>query len=548
MKSKRISALIMVAVMLLTSLVLSGCSNGGANTEESEKSGIVTLNMFVLTEDETSESAAKEVQMAINEITVPQHKMLVKINYVTEDEYWETVEKAEAEAVSYINDKSSYPKNDKKPIGEMSFNEAIDYVFEIDDVELERPQIDVLVVNDYDKFVELATEEKLAEIDIKYDRKAVVKYIHPTILASTTVNKKTYGIPTNFDIDGQYEFLVFNKNLLDKYGYSVSQLTTVEDMAQYLSVIKRNEPGYYPISEIPEPAGVEIYDNLMYAQSAFGAVSETSFPVYLNNVAYMNYLNAVGAYRNSGYEAAYYGVNNGRYAIELVKSDELLEKEWTENGVTYQAYLYDIPRVTADEAFAGAMCVSAYSLNKAKAAELVELFNIDSELANLLQYGIEGKHYRVEDGFVRYMETKPEDAYKMNNFYTGNVYIKYATEENADYIENAKKSNLAVAPSAFFGLYPKFNSVDSLAVYECVKTFSAEAFEMLDKGEITVSDAFNIAGKQLNALGIKWDASGALQGDLRDLTNAQKDLVQQNAKSFILSEEVKTYNDVYLNK
>ncbi len=548
MKSKRISAFIMAAVMLLTSLVFSGCSNGGANTEENEKSGIVTLNMFILTEEETSESAAKAVQMAINEITVPQHKMLVKINYVTEDTYWEAIEKAEEEAALYINDKSAYPKSDKKPIGDMSFNEAIDYVFEIDDVELERPQLDVFVVNDYEKFVELATEEKLAEIDIKYDRKTVVKYIHPTILAATTVNKKTYGIPTNFDIDAQYEFLVFNKNLLDKYGYSVSQLTTVEDMGEYLSVIKRNEPGYYPINEIPELSGVEIYDNLLYAQSALDSVSGTSFPVYLNNVAYMNYLNTVASYRNNGYEAAHYGVTGGKYAIELVKSDELLEKEWTENGVTYQAFLYDIPRVSADEAFAGAMCVSAYSLNKPKAAELIELFTIDEELANLLQYGIEGKHYRVEDGYARYMETKPEDTYKMNNFYTGNVYIKYATEENADYIENAKKSNLTVAPSAFFGLYPSFNNVSSLAVYECVKTFSEEAFEMLDKGEISVADAFNIAGKQLNALGIKWDASGVLQGDLSDLTNAQKDAAKQYSSTFTLSEEAKTYNDIYLNK
>ena len=105
-----------------------------------------------------------------------------------------------------------------------------------------------------------------------------------------------------------------------------------------------------------------------------------------------------------------------------------------------------------------------------------------------MQYGIEGKHYRVEDGYARYMETKPEDTYKMNNFYTGNVYIKYATEETAEYIENAKKSNLTVAPSAFFGLYPSFKNVSSQAVYECVKTFSEEAFRMLENGEITVAE------------------------------------------------------------
>lgn len=547
MNFKRVSAFIMAAVMLFSLVAFTGCSEGAKNSDESEKSGIVTLNMFVLTEEETSEKAAKEVQMAINEITVPQYKMFIKINYLTEDEYWESIEEAEKETISYISNKNSY-KSDKITIGDMTFNEAIDYVFEADDVELEKPQIDILVVNDYDKFISLVEEEKLAEIDVKYERKALVKFIHPIILASAKVGKKTFGVPTNFDMQGEYEFLVFNKNLLDKYGYSVSDLTTLEKMGDYLSIIKSREPGYFPLSEIPETSGVEIYDNLLYAQSALGNVSDVSYPVYLNNVDYMNYLNTVALYRRNGYVADYYGIKNANYAIELVKSNELIEKEWTEGGITYQAYLYDVPRVTAQQAFKSAMCVSAYSLEKAKAAELIELFNTDAELANMLQYGIEGKHYRIENGLVDFIETKPEDTYKMDNFLTGNVYIKYATEDTSDYIENAKKSNLAVLPSAFFGLYPSFNSVKSRAVYECVKTFSQTAFSMLDKGEITVADAFNISGKQLNALGIGWDGGGNLTGALGDLTNAQKEAAQLNASSFVFLEEAKTYNDVYLNK
>ena len=547
MNFKRISAFFMAAVMLFSLVAFTGCSKGAKNSDEAEKSGIITLNMFVLTEEETSEKAAKEVQMAINEITVPQHKMFVKINYLTEDEFWEGIEKAEKETISYISNKSAY-KSDKVSIGDITFNEAIDYVFDAEDVELTKPQIDIFVVNDYDKFISLVEEERLAEIDVKYERKALVKFIHPVIFASAKVGKKTYGVPTNFDMQGEYEFLVFNKNLLDKYGYSVSDLTTLDKMGEYFSIIKSREPGYFPLSEIPETSGVEIYDNLIYAQSSLGAVSATSYPVYLNNIDYMNYLNTIASFRRNGYVADYYGINNAKYAVELVKSNELIEKEWTEGGVTYQAYLYDIPRVTAKEAFKSAMCVSAYSLEKAKAAELIELFNTDAELANMLQYGIEGKHYRIENGLVDLVETKAEDTYKMDNFLTGNVYIKYATEETADYIENAKKSNLAVAPSAFFGLYPSFNSVNGKAVYECVKTFSQTAFDMLDKGEITVADAFNVAGKQLSALGIGWDVSGNLTGSLGDLTNAQKEAAQLNASSFVFSEEAKTYNDVYLNK
>ena len=562
MKSKRFLALVFAAVMMLTAVMSTGCAKGD-NSDQNELSGIVTLNMFVITEEETSQTAAKEVQMAINEITVPQYKMLVKMNYLTAEEYWDAVDSAEAETLKYTEEKKTAANEKKetsaeevaegeetaeeapKSIDKMTFNEAIDYVFDIEDVELLNPQIDVLVVDDYDKFLELVEDERISEIDIKYDRKVVTKYIHPTILSTTSVNKKTYGIPTNFAINGEYEFLVYNKNLLDKYGYTVHDLRNIEDMGEYLALIKRNEPGVYPISDIPELSGAEIYNNILFSRSALDEVSGSSHPVYVSNVAYMNYLNAIGDYRKNGYVASYNGVSNAAYAIEYVKSTELIDREWTENGVTYQAYLYDIPRVTAREAFKSAMCVSAYSLNKAKAAELIELFTIDAKLANLLQYGIEGKHYRVQDDIVTYIESE-EDTYRMNNLLTGNVYIKYTTAEEADYIEKAKASNLGTAPSTFFGYIPSFSDVASQSIFECVEVFSKTALEMMESGEMTVDEVFNIAGKQLNALGCVWNESGsALLGVFGKISNEQQATAAQHVKSFIISDEVSTYNDVY---
>ncbi len=571
MKSKKVLAALLAALTLTMTATMSGCSKK-ANNEESEKSGIVTLNMFVLTEEETSAVAARDVQMAINEITVPQHKMLVKINYLTKDEYWDTIDKAEEDTVKYVaeakklaeekkkaeeaakkagkktNKKAEQEDTEKpKTIGEMSFNQAIDYVFEIDDVTLDKPQIDILVVDDFEKFGELVEDGRVAEIDIKYDRKALTKYIHPTILTTCAVGGRTYGIPVNFAMDAEYEFLVYNKNLLDKYGYSVHDLRKIENMGEYLALIKANEPGFYPISDIPELAGAEIYDDVMFTLSGLNEVSQTSFPVYLNNAAYSDYLKKVASYRENGYVAAYDGVENAKYAIEFVTADSLIEREWTdEDGTVYQSYLYDIPRVASTDAFKSAMCVSAYSVNKAEAAELIELFNTDSELANLLQYGIEGRHYRAEDGIVTYIGTEESDVYRMDNFLTGNTYIKYVEEENADYVERAKNTNLSVAPSAFFGYTPALDDVNSKSIYDCVKGFSTEALEMIANGEITVDDAFNIANKQLVAMGCRWNQSGsALEGVFGTLGAQQSTSAQKNTSYFVLSEAAKTYNDVY---
>ena len=600
MKSKRVLSAVLAALMIFTAVMATGCSKKN-NNDESEASGIVTLNMFILTEEETSPSAARDVQMAINEITVPQYKMLIKINYLTADNYWEAVDAAEEATISYVAEAVDETENgdaassadsgkadgtadvpvtsgeaaadggsvsvetadntapdgetvpdadaeeEKKSISEMSFNEAIDYVFNIEDVELEEPQIDLFVVDDYDKFLELVEDERISEIDIKYDRKALTKYIHPTIFTTTSVDGKTYGVPTNFAMNGEYEFLVFNKTLLDKYGYSVHDLRKVEDMGEYLSLIKQNEPGYYPISDLPELAGAEIYDDILFSLSGLTTVSASSYPVYLNNSVYMEYLKATADYRKNGYVAAFDGVENAKYAVEFVKANTLIDREWTdEDGTVYQAYLYDIPRVTTAEAFKSAMCVSAYSIHKKETAKLIELFNTDSELANLLQYGIEGRHYRAEDGIVTFIDTEDSDTYRMNNFITGNTYIKYATEENADYVENAKKSNLSTAPSAYFGYKLKFDDIASESIYDCVKVFSARALELMQSGEMTVDEVFNIASRQLNALGAQWDSSGSnLLGVFGKLAAQQKSSAEKNTASFVISEEAETYNDVY---
>ena len=601
MKSKRFLAMLLAAMMMLTAVMSTGCSKKESN-EQNEESGIVTLNMFVITDEKTSDSAKLEVQWNINAITVPQHKMLVKLNYVTADEYWDTVDAAEAETIEYLEKKAAKESEESRlkavylaelegvseeeleeteegeegeaaeaveeseededgvlSIGEMSFVDAVDFIYNMkkedgmkykyDDVVLENPQIDVVLVDSYDKFTELVEDERVAEIDIKYDRKIVAQYIHPTILSTTQVSGKTYGIPANFAMNGEYEFLVFNKDLLDKYGFIVSELDAIESerMAEFLATVKANEPGVYPISDIPEFAGAEIYDDILFAQSKLDTVSTTSFPIYLNNGGYMAYLKAVDNYKNSGYVASHDGVKNAKYAVELVKSTTLIDREWTdENGTTYQAYLYDIPRVDANSAFSSAFCVSAQSMNKAKAAELIELFTIDSELANLLQYGIAETHYSVKDGPFRLLDTPDADTYSMNHGLTGNQYVKY--EINEGDTELAQASNLSTAPSAFFGYTPDFNDNPAdEATYNCVKLFSAKALEKIANGEMSVDDVFNIASRQLNAIGCVWDASGAnLLGVFGKLGTTQAAKSKQISANFFLAEDAETYNDVYL--
>ena len=88
MKKTRIISIILAMLMLVSSLVLAGCSGEGEEGEDKKASAststrdIVALNMYILTEDTTTDEAADRVQMALNEILLPNYKTLLKINYL----------------------------------------------------------------------------------------------------------------------------------------------------------------------------------------------------------------------------------------------------------------------------------------------------------------------------------------------------------------------------------------------------------------------------------------------------------------------------------
>ena len=101
MKTKRLFASFLSLALALP-LSMTGCQKQADNIDD--QSSIrqnVTLNMYILTEKETDPEQAKAVQMAINEILLPNYKTTMKINYLTEDEYWDTIDKAEADTIAY---------------------------------------------------------------------------------------------------------------------------------------------------------------------------------------------------------------------------------------------------------------------------------------------------------------------------------------------------------------------------------------------------------------------------------------------------------------
>lgn len=616
MKVKRLFAGLLAAVITASAVLMSGCSGGNseensANTTSTRK--IVTLNMYVITDEKTDLDNAREVQMDINHILLPQYKTMLKINYLTEDEYWDTLESVQKKVKHYREygevlaeetpadetaaaDETQNTEAEEKPLtkddfsdlingtdgenadqtqtdntadvtgdetqpaeeqvlesdgsvkgtADMTFNELIDFIFDADDIDLANPQLDIFVVNDYQKYGELATNGDLAPMDeyLNYDSSKLKKYIYPTFLSAARVGKNTYGIPTNYALDSDFTYFVFNKDLLNKYGYSVSDLTTYANLGDYLSLIKNNEPGVWPVSGPCDISGAEVYeDSFLAIGRQLNVLGDSVLPTFMET-KYVNNIKAIDSYRRNGYfpkEGT--ASENAKYAIEIVHSPELLEHEWSENGTNYEAYLYDVNRVSGDEAFKSAMVISSLSTNKDRAMEVITLFNTNAELANLLQYGISGEnyYYDTESGSV----TMLNDKYTMNTLYTGNTYIKYPLAGQEDYVENARKGNIQTAPSAFLGFYPTFDDIDDKSTYEAVKTICKAAKQAIDDGRMDIDTAVLYAKRELVALGCVYVDTTNLGGIFGKVVSAQKAQAALTSANFALSDDILHYNDYY---
>ncbi len=558
MKSKNFLG-ISLAALMVAPVILSGCNQIDDETTASTNTikQNVTLNMYVITNAETDLDQAKAVQMAINEITLPEYKTMVKINYFTEDEYWAAVDTAEQEAIEYQEQKQAETEAKRKAAKEANsatgtkkeeseavedaesvdqeFNELIDQVFDEDstDIELEHPQLDIFFVNSADKFFELIEDERLASIDsyITLENKILNSYIHPTFFLGAKAGKGlTYGVPTNKPI-GEYEYFVFDKGLLDKYGYSAENLNTFESLGEYLSVIRTREPGYVPLTRA---ASVYGFDFLGEDGSAVGTQKfddESAFPGFAVSLfdvnAFYDHFETIRNYRLAGYIPASY--NGEAFAVDVRTGSYHKMQELEAQG--YECVVYKAPRATSENILNSVFVVSKYSENPSRATELIRHFNTNPELANLLQYGIEGTHYYADDaGEVTHVTA--DGVYSMNNKQTGNLYIKHTEIGESGYIESYKAQNLDSVPHAFLGFSTADLDIEDKIMLEKANEITRAYYPGLMSGSYDINSIKSEIKNRLAAIDISAELAAYYAENAADAEETDSNIAEEEVYTF----------------
>lgn len=557
MKLKRFVTVLLAVLTVASTLVFTGCSSGDKAAATTSTRDIVALNMYIITEDTTTKEASDKVEMAINEVLLPNYKTLIKINYLTRDEYWDVIDETLEKTANMTSTKGASVNGTEN----LDFPSTIEYIFDesTTDIELNAEQIDIFVIDDYDKYLEYANDGKLKGLGeyISYDSKILSTNVYPTLMAAVKVDGETYGVPTNFPMeieDGSYTYLVYNCDLLEKYGFVIDGDTTTmatKKFANFMECVKNGESGIWPLSEPFGVSGAEYYDGEEafmavaneFDQMASGATPTIMTKSYTDNIKKTIEYAELGYYPTNGQAGA-----NAKYAVRVEKSDRLLdgenEKQWTdEDGTRYARYLFDIPRVTAKDAFSSVMCVSATSPVPERAMEIITLFQTNAELANLLQYGIYDVNYQIDerDGSI----TIVDDTYAMDNIITGNTYIKYSPDNDTEYLENTKANNLGVAPSNYLAVDFGLDSASDESKYEIARTVILTAVDAIKNGA-DVTEILNTATRELENLGCTRASAvsdyGGIFGKIQAAQRQQGQIISQN---FALSDAITQYNDIY---
>ena len=452
-------------------------------TVDPDSGSAITLTMYIPCEKPVAEEDRLLVEEAINKITKPKFKTQINLSLPPVDEYYETIEGI-MQARAYEQEQEELAKSELKKAIRAAKAEGVDSEVAISKFYDEHPewvkyqettadpdaeetapetrlnelgmpeikypderenQLDIIWLSGYDKLIEYIEADQLQRLDeeLSSSSKKLKQYIYTGALdAVKTAGSGTYAIPNNTVI-GEYTYLLLNKSLVDKYKYSPSDLTSVVKCADFLADVSKYEPDVLPVvGELPvtltkywsiDPDTLEVdhdkfnvighgisdmatLGSMFNFTGLFGTNAELA-----NTSDYAKQLIAIRTYKDLGYITEDTSTTK-EYAMRVVKGGGELVEVY---GDDFYMNVIESPRAGYEDIFDNMLGVSTYTRSLKRSMEIITYLNTNSDLRNILQYGVEDVHYELdEDGLLHRLN----DRYMMDINKTGNVFMAYPEE------------------------------------------------------------------------------------------------------------------------
>ncbi|KAA8745432.1 ABC transporter substrate-binding protein [Paenibacillus sp. UASWS1643] len=299
----------------------------------------------------------------------------------------------------------------------------------------------------------------------------IVKALDPAYLDASKVKGIIYGVPTMHEM-AMVNGVSMRKDIVQKYDVDTSKLQTIEDLEKVLKTVKAGEPNMAPL--IPSTVGASILNNY----KTFDELSNTIgvLPNYDNNLKVVNlyetkeYAEQLKMLRRWYQEGLILqdASTNQANPSDLIDSERgfsfltsahpaALSETAKSNGVEMKVYKFSQPPVSTTSQITNTMWgITVNSKNPEKAMDFLNLMYSDKDIANLLIWGIEGKHYDIKSGnvidFPQGVDAQSSGYYMNMGWLFGNQFIAHVWNgTDPELWEKVKEFNASATRSKALG-------------------------------------------------------------------------------------------------
>lgn len=483
---KRILSVLLCAVMLIP-MMLTGCDDGGYSTVQLKQTPM-TLTIYTITDEKTTEEGLQQAQDAINEITEYDYNTRIVLKAFTADEYKAMLmADIEEAAANYVEPEDTIPVDTtaNEVEGEEGITTESKVFVERDEIvypDLNGTQVDIVLINSIDLYNELVQNGHIQALDTELlgDSKIINKFVNPIMTNATVgIDEAHYAIPNNRLVD-DYEYLLLKKDLIDSYYYAPEDLHTILQLEEYVNDVNTLNPEYTPILDTYGAGTLSI--SMLGTESLFGSYvgyapkpETNAMPRNLLDVsrfrrelAYVHDLKAAGDWVEGELTA------DTKAAAVFLKGDCTVPETY---GDEYYVNIYKYPTATNENVFNSMYAVSTYSKSVSRCMQIITYMVTNHDFRNTFQYGMRDVNYSIDkNNFVTILN----DEYVMDPAYTGNQFIMYQNDRmseqelalSANDWELAKKQNAELVASPYLG----FSALTTEVLYEDTEGMSESQY------------------------------------------------------------------------
>lgn len=438
-----------------------------------------------------------------------QDKITLKIPLHVSEEKAPDIDLIEEE-LSKMTEEKIGVKTEIVLVGEEISDKEIQYMF------AKNEKIDlVFSINSMINFVNNGYIIEISELLEKYGQ-GIKKAVGSEYLRFGLINGKQYGIPTNRDMASAVG-IAMRTDILDKYNIDVSTIKNLDDLDSVFEIVKQNEPDMFCIA----PTLATEYDSMSDGVAVLDNMNESSLIVnFAETPSFENSIRKIREWKLKGYMSDT-GYNNDKISTKIPLRNMVREGKLFSYMIKYKpgietqeklAVKYDMTVITltaptmTNSSVRGILWgISSFCEYPEEAMKLLNLMYTDTDIMNLLCWGIEGKHYvKNTDGTIGYPEgiNSENVGYLFNkNWQLPNQFIAYVWEGTSlDLWKDMKKFNDEAIKSNALGF--TFDSEIVKNEYYSVRSiFSVYEYGFLN-GELDIDEALPELQQKLKETGI----------------------------------------------